>query len=163
MEEKKIIEQNKTEKKKMKNKKKSKDNNNSNEHKSIIDVKPKDEKSMEKAETKIQHQEKNPEKSVDKMNAIKKFNDKHKNKLKKVLHKTIDKGFKTKSNGLSDERLKAFGFNPKKFNKLQKYGSNYQNTNNPNVNKLIKNASQQKKKNNLKKKLQKALNTQCKS
>lgn len=147
----------------MKDKKKSKDNNNSDEHKPIIDVKSKDEKSIEKAETKIQHQEKNPEKRVNKMNATKKFNDKHKNKLKKVLHKTIDKGFKTKSNGLSDQRLKAFGINPKKFIKLQKYGSNNQNTNNLNVNKSNKNASQQKKKNNLKKKLQKALKTQSES
>lgn len=53
---------------------------------------------------------------------IKKFNAKHKisKDLKKVAHKTIDK--KKGSNGISDERLKAFGINPKKFAKKQKYG-----------------------------------------
>lgn len=68
----------------------------------------------------------------EKNNAIKKFNEKQKNpKFKKVLNKTIDKNAK-KSNALSDERLKAFGINPKKFHKKQKYGvksdNNQQNT-----------------------------------
>lgn len=59
--------------------------------------------------------------------SIDKFKAKHNNPLKKVANKVIDKNNKqnnaNKQKGLSDERLKAFGINPKKFNKQQKYAS----------------------------------------
>lgn len=54
---------------------------------------------------------------------------KQKDRLSKVAHKTIDKRNrqnkqnKQKSLQLSDERLKAFGINPKKFAKQQKYAA----------------------------------------
>lgn len=51
------------------------------------------------------------------------------NKLKKTLHKTIAKPSKQKANGLTDERLRAFGINPKKFEKQQKYGASSSNMN----------------------------------
>lgn len=65
--------------------------------------------------------------SVGNKSSIDKFKAKHNNPLKKVANKVIDKKNKTnnanKQKGLSDERLKAFGINPKKFNKQQKYVS----------------------------------------
>lgn len=51
------------------------------------------------------------------------FNRKHEQSLKGVQKKTIDKRKQQKGNGLSDERLKAFGINPKKFHKKLKYGN----------------------------------------
>lgn len=62
--------------------------------------------------------------------AVIKFNDKKKQKieLKKIAHKTIDKtNTNQKTKGFSDERLKAFGINPKKFAKHLKYGPNNAN------------------------------------
>lgn len=69
---------------------------------------------------------------VQKKILMNKLQTKQKDPLKKVVHKIIDKkGKKNKNNpkhtkGLSDERLKAFGINPKKFIKQQKYASNTQ-------------------------------------
>lgn len=71
-----------------------------------------------------------PQTSQNKPKSIEKFKAKHKDPLKKVAHKTIDKKNKPNKNrndkGLSDERLKAFGINPKKFNKKQKYAAQNQ-------------------------------------
>lgn len=100
--------------------------------------------------------------------SIGKFAAKHKNPLKKVAFKTIDKKTKTnkskpnkqKSNGLSDERLKAFGINPKKFNKKQNYvARNKQQIANKQPNKKSSPQAKQKSKFNdkLKMKLKKAL------
>lgn len=92
--------------------------------------------------------------------AIKKFNVKHagKTELKKVAHKTIDKKPKQKqkqTNGLTDERLKAFGINPKKFAKKQKYSKNNTDTPvNPRLNKVQPKSKFEAK---LKNKLKKAL------
>lgn len=106
--------------------------------------------------------EKSQTKSVAvKKSAIDKFQAKHKNPLKKVAFKTIDKKSKPKkannqnAGGLSDERLKAFGINPKKFIKQQKYASqkNQQNANK----KSQKPAPNSKQANKLKSKLKKAL------
>lgn len=86
---------------------------------------------------------------------------KQKDRLSKVAHKTIDKRNKqNKSNKskiqLSDERLKAFGINPKKFVKQQKYAAR---NNQQNPIKTIKKpqATQSKQTIKLKNKLKKAL------
>lgn len=88
---------------------------------SKIDIKPSQEKKSAKPTKKKQNVTSN-QKSNNVIVAIKKFSDKHKKSkdLKKVAHKTIDKN--KSSNGISVERLKAFGINPKKFAKKQKYG-----------------------------------------
>lgn len=102
-------------------------------------------------------------KSFYKKTSIDKFKAKHNDSLKKVAHKTIDK--KNKHNqqnkpnsiGMSDERLKAFGINPKKFKKKQKYGaqSNQQNAGGSHIKGAAQLKHQQKIKNKLKKALQK--------
>lgn len=82
---------------------------------------------------------------------------KQKNRLSKVAHKTIDKKNKTnkqKSKHLSDERLKAFGINPKKFIKQQKYAArnNQQNpTKKPTKPQMIRSKQEIKLKDKLKK------------
>lgn len=91
-----------------------------------------------------------------------KFQAKPKDPLKKVAHKTIDKKNKQnktntqKSKGLSDERLKAFGINPKKFSKQQKYASHNKQPNANKSNNPIKKFTPQQK-NKLKNKLKKVL------
>lgn len=90
--------------------------------------------------------------SIKKKTLTEKFQSKLNNPLKKVAQKTISKRIKPNnqnSKGLSDERLKAFGINPKKFSKQQKYAQ--QKTGNS------KSAAQIKHKNKLKDKLKKAL------
>lgn len=91
-------------------------------------------------------------------NAIKRFNEKHNKskQLKHVAQKTIQKNISKKSNGLSDERLKAFGINPKKFKKKQKYGQNPSNS--PAKPQTNKGLAVTKFKTKLKNKLKKALN-----
>lgn len=104
-----------------------------------------------------------PTKAAVKKTSVDKFKAKHSgDKLKRVAHKTIVKMNKpTKfqnQKGLSDERLKAFGINPKKFNKKQKYASQ---TATQKQGAKAKNPVQLKKtekiKNNMKNKLKKAL------
>lgn len=92
-----------------------------------------------------------------KKTSVEKFKPKHKDPLKKVAHKTIDKknNIPNKNKyqkGLTDERLKAFGINPKKFIKKQKYGQQNQQKN------VVKKETAQSKQNNkMKNKLKKAL------
>lgn len=81
---------------------------------------------------------------------------KQRDRLSKVAHKTIDKKNKQKSLKLSDERLKAFGINPKKFVKQQKYAARNNQQNPVKTIKTIQSA-QSKQKIKLKNKLMKAL------
>lgn len=86
---------------------------------------------------------------------------KQKDRLSKVTHKTIDKRNKQnkqKSMHLSDERLKAFGINPKKFVKQQKYAARNNNQQNSNIKTPKKTQVAQKKQTiKLKNKLKKVL------
>lgn len=77
------------------------------------------------------------------------FNKKHNEKFRKVQSKSIDKAKAQKAIGLSDERLKAFGINPKKFHKKLKYAPNSQSQQQQksgakNSNKIKKNSNQNK-------------------
>lgn len=76
-----------------------------------------------KPNKKIQAQK--PSGGANKSTAVIRFNAKRQtDKLKKVQQKTIAKQPKNNASTLSDERLRAFGINPKKYNKKQKYGTN---------------------------------------
>lgn len=94
-----------------------------------------------------------------KMAAVGRFDAKHEtNKLKKVMHKKITREPKNKSNAITDERLRAFGINPKKFQKQQKYGpGSSNNTSNTNSSQKGSKPNQNAKNKNLKLKLAKAL------
>lgn len=85
---------------------------------------------------------------------------KQKDRLSKVAHKTIDKRNKqnkSKSLKMSDERLKAFGINPKKFVKQQKYAARNNQQNPTKTNKKPQASQQSKQTIKLKNKLKKAL------
>lgn len=102
-----------------------------------------------------------PSAGANKSTAVIRFNAKRQtDKLKKVQQKTIAKQPKNNSSTLSDERLRAFGINPKKYNKKQKYGTNAATSNAANSQKGQPQTAKPKpaKNKNLKLKLAKALN-----
>lgn len=98
--------------------------------------------------------------SKPKTSKIEKAQVNRKDRLSKVAHKTIDKRNKQPNKQkLSDERLKAFGINPKKFVKQQKYAArnNQQNPLKTNKKSPAQAAAQSKQKIKLKNKLKKVL------
>lgn len=108
-----------------------------------------------------------PPKSTEwKISAIKPVPGQQKDRLLKVAHRTIDKNMKNKQQSmkkkqhpmhLSDERLKAFGINPKKFAKQKKYAARNDQQNPNKNNKKPQSAQSKQKTNKLKNKLKKVL------
>ncbi|XP_055313340.1 protein KRI1 homolog [Sitodiplosis mosellana] len=143
---------------KTKSNKQSKPETSKQQPKKELKVQP---KQQLKQQTKQQPQSKEKSKpgaaqkqpnSVGNKTPIEKFKAKHKDPLKKVAHKTIDKknnksNQANKQKGLSDERLKAFGINPKKYVKQQKYAAQIAQKNGGNKNSV---QAKQKEKVNIK-------------